>query len=194
MSYLGIVLGSVFAANALLAYGFGIRPLFLREGKKPFVALASLALANLFTVLLLWLLKALVLTPLGLEAFDVPLYLILGVPLLRYLARALEGQGDRALSPFSRLVEETAPSSLVFGIALVASRSGFGLLEGLLAALSAVLGYWAALILLDAIRERLELSDLPASFKGSPALLVSAGLMALAFMGLDAAFVKNLVG
>jgi electron transport complex protein RnfA len=62
----------------------------------------------------------------------------------------------------------------------------------LVASLSATAGYWAAVILLDSIRERLELSNLPAAFRGAPALLVSAGLMAMAFMGVDNALLHNL--
>jgi Na+-translocating ferredoxin:NAD+ oxidoreductase RnfA subunit len=47
-------------------------------------------------------------------------------------------------------------------------------------------------VVLDSIRERLELSNLPKAFHGAPALLVSTGLMAMAFLGLDEVLIRNL--
>lgn len=195
MSWLGIALTSAFASNALLSYGFGTCSQGRRAERSSLVALVALSSANLVASALVWSLRTLVLGPLGLGALEAMLYALVAAPLVKYLARAAAGKEERpGRLRFASLADEAAVSCLVFGIALVSSRSGYGLGEALLATAFSTIGYWAALVLLEAIRERLELSDLPPSFAGPPALLVSAGLMAMAFMGIDAAFVSRLAG
>jgi electron transport complex protein RnfA len=194
MSYLSIILTSVFSANALLVYGLGACPAFRREGKNPFVSIVSLAVVNLFASGLFWVLRVLVLAPLHLEALEAIAFAVIVAPLIKYLARALVASQSPFLSRAGTAIDESALSCLVFGLALLISRRGYSLPEALLASLASAFGYWAAIVLLDAIRERLELSNLPESFRGKPALLLSAGLMAMAFMGLDTVFVKTIAG
>lgn len=194
MSLFGLVLSSVFSANALLVYGLELRPALGMENVGLPLRLLVLGLVELFLSGLVWLLERFVLLPLGLQALEPLLFTAFLAPLIRRLARAAGSGSSAGPGAFSRAIDEAATSSLVYGIALLAARRGFGLLDALIASLASVLGYWAALVLLDAIRERLELSDLPAPFKGVPAILISAGLMAMAFMGIDQALVINLGG
>jgi len=116
------------------------------------------------------------------------------VPLLKALSRSAAGSGAAFPAKAASIADELVISSLVFGVALLASRGGFSLPEALASGASSGLGYWLAWTLLGALRERLELNGLPGGMKGPPALLVSAGLMAMAFMGIDAVLVANLVG
>lgn len=194
MSLPGLVLMSIFGANALLVYGFGLRPALGRDSIGLTVRLLALGTVNLLLSTGIWLLENLALRPLGLSAIEPLLFTAFLAPLVRRLARVTGSGAATRGGAFSRAVDESAMSSLVFGIALLAGRRGFGLLDALVASLSSVLGYWAAIVLLEAIRERLELSDLPAPFRGAPAILISAGLMAMAFSGLDASLALNLGG
>jgi electron transport complex protein RnfA len=194
MSLPGIVFTSVFSANALLVYGFGLRPTLGRDGTPLHVRMLALGLVNLVLSSLVWLLENFLLRGLGLMALEPLLFAAFMAPLVRRLSRVAASGASRGVGAFSRAIDESAMSSLVFGIALLAARRGFGLGDALLASLGSLLGYGAATILLAAIRERLELSDLPAPFRGAPAVLLSAGLMAMAFMGLDAAILLNLGG
>jgi Na+-translocating ferredoxin:NAD+ oxidoreductase subunit A len=148
------------------------------------------ALASAF----LWCVHSLVLAPLGLSSLDILFFILLAVPLLRFIARAASAAGKGLLARAGSRSDDLVVGSLVFGVAFLSSRSGFTLPEALAASGASGLGYWLAEFLLESLRERLELSDLPYPFKGAPAMLVSAGLMAMAFMGIDAAFVKNLAG
>lgn len=197
MSYLGIILTSVFASNALLAYGFGSMPERERKNAASFASALSLACVNVVASSLLWLIHSLVLAPLGLASLDILFFALIAVPLIKFVARVAQ-QGalkqDSLLFQLGERSDDLAVGSLVYGIALLSARSGYTLLEAAVASVAAGLGYWLSLFLLGAVRERLELSDVPAPFRGAPAILLSAGLMALAFMGIDAAFVKNLVG
>lgn len=197
MSYLGIVLTAIFGANALLAYGLGTIPERERKGSVSLASALALAIVNVIASALLWLIRSFALVPLGLAYLDVLFFSLIAVPLIKFLARLVQQGALKPEGLLSRLGERSddlVVGSLVYGIALVSSRSGYGLPEAALASLASGLGYWLSLFLLESVRERLELSDLPAPFQGAPSMLISAGLMSLAFMGIDAAFVKNLVG
>ncbi len=71
----------------------------------------------------------------------------------------------------------------VLGVALLNVREQHSLLESALYGLGAALGFGLVLIALAAARERLAMADIPGSFRGAPIGLITAGLMALAFMG-----------
>jgi electron transport complex protein RnfA len=197
VSYLGIVLTSIFASNALLTYGFGSIPEFERRSSASFASALALACVNIVASALLWLIHSLVLAPLGLASLDILFFALIAVPLIKFIARVAQQGSIKQGSLLFKLGERSddiAVGSLVYGIALLSARSGYSFPEALAASAAAGLGYWLSQFLLEAVRERLELSDLPAPFRGAPAMLLSAGLMALAFMGVDAVLVKNLVG
>lgn len=71
----------------------------------------------------------------------------------------------------------------VLGVALLNSNSAHNLLESALYGLGAALGFTLVLVIFAAMRERLEAADIPAPFKGTPIALITAGILAIAFMG-----------
>jgi len=71
----------------------------------------------------------------------------------------------------------------VLGVALLNLDRRHGMLESLVFGAAAGAGFGVALLAFAALRERLETADVPAAFRGAPLALVTAGLMALAFMG-----------
>jgi electron transport complex protein RnfA len=78
-------------------------------------------------------------------------------------------------------------------VALIATRGGFGPFESLVVGIAAGAGFFIALTLLSAIRERLEVEKVPESLRGLPLHLISAGLLAYAFMAFDRAFLARLL-
>lgn len=192
MSYLAIILASVFSANALLVYGFGICPAFRKGRRGVWAQILALALVNIIASSLFWLLRRFLLVPLGLDSIDVIVYAVVIAPVIKYLARFIASSGNPFLIRVGAAADEAVMSCLVFGVALVVTRSDYGLGEAVLASLASCVGYWVAVIVLDSIRERLELSAVPPAFRGAPGLLVSAGLMAMAFLGIDSALLHNL--
>jgi Na+-translocating ferredoxin:NAD+ oxidoreductase subunit A len=194
MSYIGIIVSSVFASNALLAYGLGSVPGQSREAPGQTASALALALVNLLASALLWALHSLVLFPLRLQNLDMLFFALIALPIIKFLAKAAALSGQGLLAGLGAKANEMAVGSLVFGVALISANSGYSFPEALAASAASGLGYWLATVLLESIRERLELSDLPRPFKGAPAMLISAGLMALALMGVDSAFVKGMSG
>jgi Na+-translocating ferredoxin:NAD+ oxidoreductase subunit A len=194
VSYLGIVATSLFASNALLTYGLGSLPGQKREDSGSLASALALACVNALASVLLWGIHSFILAHLGLASLDTLFFVLLAVPLVKFIARAASSSGKGLLSRVGARSDDLIVGSLVFGVALLSARSGYSLIEALAASAASGLGYWLAEFLLESLRERLDLSDLPYPFKGAPAMLISAGLMALAFMGMDSVFVRNLAG
>ena len=71
----------------------------------------------------------------------------------------------------------------VLGVAIITIQKNFDLLTGVIYAVAAALGFALALVLFAGIRERLEVEDTPEGMRGVPIALITAGLLAMAFMG-----------
>ncbi len=71
----------------------------------------------------------------------------------------------------------------VLGVALLNSNKQLNLLESALSGLGAALGFTLVLIIFAAMRERLDAADIPKPFKGTPIALITAGILAIAFIG-----------
>jgi len=72
---------------------------------------------------------------------------------------------------------------VILGVALLAVKKDFNLVESVVFAISTAIGFGLALILFAGIREQLNMVKLPKSMDGIPAALITAGLLAMAFMG-----------
>ena len=71
----------------------------------------------------------------------------------------------------------------VLGVALKNVQNGYGLVESVVYGVGISIGFFIAIVIMAGIRERIEFNELPKSFKGMPIVLVTAGLMAIAFIG-----------
>ena len=71
----------------------------------------------------------------------------------------------------------------VLGVALTNVQNDYTIIESVVNGVATAFGYTVAIVLLAGIRERIEENDIPYNFQGSPIVLVTAGLMAIAFFG-----------
>jgi electron transport complex protein RnfA len=71
----------------------------------------------------------------------------------------------------------------VLGVAILVIKKDYNLVEGIVYGAATAIGFGLALVILAGIREQLELADVPSGMKGAPIALVTAGILALAFMG-----------
>jgi electron transport complex protein RnfA len=71
----------------------------------------------------------------------------------------------------------------VLGVAILVIKKDYNLAEGIVYGAATAIGFGLALVILAGIREQLELADVPSGMKGAPIALVTAGILALAFMG-----------
>jgi electron transport complex protein RnfA len=146
-----------------------------------------MALATLFVLTLAsglsyaayhWLLE-----PLGLEYLRTLVFILLiaaVVQLTELVVRATSPLLHELLGVFLPLI---TTNCAVLGVALLNLDRRHGFVESLVFGASAAAGFGLALLLFAALRERIESGDVPSVFRGAPIALVTAGLMALAFMG-----------
>jgi electron transport complex protein RnfA len=180
-----LALGASLVNNFVLSNFLGLCP-FVGVSRR-FEAAAGMALATLFVLTLasglsfaLW---QWVLVPLGLEYLRTLGFILLIAGVVQFtelLVRATSPLLHQLLGIFLPLI---TTNCAVLGVALLNVERQHGLLESLVFGASAGAGFGLALLLFTALRERLALAGVPAAFRGTPIALITAGLMALAFMG-----------
>ena len=180
-----LALGASLVNNFVLTQFLGLCP-FVGVSRR-FEAAAGMALATLFVLTLAsgasyaawhWLLE-----PLGLGYLRTLVFILLIAAVVQateMLVRASSPLLHELLGVFLPLI---TTNCAVLGVALLNLERQHGFVESLVYGAAAGAGFGLALLLFAALRERLDTGDVPAAFRGAPIALVTAGLMALAFMG-----------
>jgi len=180
-----IFFGAVFFNNFVLNRFLGICP-FLGVSKRIETSLGmGMAVAFVMTLasIITWVLQGLVLNKLGLEYLQTITFILVIAALVQFVEMFLQKVSPtlhKALGVFLPLI---TTNCAILGIALLNIDFGYNLLQTIVHALGAALGFTLALILLAGIREKLEINDVPDAFAGIPIALISAGILALAFSG-----------
>jgi Na+-translocating ferredoxin:NAD+ oxidoreductase subunit A len=186
MSELGLLLlGGALVNNFVLAKFLGLCP-FVGVSRRLDLAY-GMALATGFVLTLsaatTWMVQHWLLAPLGLDHLRTLTFILVIAAVVQFTESVMRRQAPllyRVLGIFLPLI---TTNCAVLGVALLNVQAAHGLLEAITLGLGAALGFGLVLILFAAMRERLDASDVPAPFRGVPIALVTAGLMALAFMG-----------
>lgn len=190
MSIFGLAFYFTFGGNILVQWGVlpGARAARAGSWAASIAFIVAAALAAVFDGLLF----RYTLTPMGLESLapiTFALFVFGAYAMLRTLFAAL---GKPFLKPFD---EGRFQMTLVLYAAAMTAGQCFSSVWLLLGGgAMAAFGYLAATRFLDAIMERLDLEAVPAPFQGAPIRFISAGLMALAFSGVDASFFARISG
>ena len=194
MEILLIFISAIFVNNVVLSQFLGVCP-FLGVSKKVGTAIgmtAAVTFVMAIATLVTYLLQYHVLVPLHIEFLQtVSFILVIAslVQMVEIIIKKISPSLYQALGIFLPLI---TTNCVVLGVAIqvVSNESDFGagahmlgLGQSLLFAIATAIGYGLALILFAGIREQLELSNVPKAFKGVPIALLTAGIMALAFMG-----------
>ena len=124
-----------------------------------------------------------ILSPLGLDYMKTIVFILVIAALVQivemFLHKCMESLYN-ALGVFLPLI---TTNCAVLGVALTNVQNGYGFVQSVVNGVATAIGYTIAIVLLAGIRERIEGNDIPYSFQGSPIVLVTAGLMAIAFFG-----------
>ena len=185
MTYILIFIGAVFVNNIVLSQFLGICP-FLGVSKKIDTALGmSGAVAFVMTIatIVTFLIQVYVLEPLQigyLQTISFILIIAALVQLVEIILKKISPALYQALGVFLPLI---TTNCAILGVAIMVIQKDFNLLQSVVFAISTALGFGLALILFAGIREQLNLVSLPRGMKGTPAALLVAGLLAMAFMG-----------
>lgn len=185
MDLLIIFISASIVNNFVLSYFLGICP-FIGVSNKTSSAI-SMGMATTFvlvlTAVVCWLLWNLVLVPYKMEFLQIPSFILVIAALVQFVEMFIKKVSQplyRALGIFLPLI---TTNCAILGLALLLTMREYDFLQSLFFGLGAGVGFTLALFIMAGIREELELTDVPKPFRGAPITLITAGLLALAFMG-----------
>jgi electron transport complex protein RnfA len=180
-----LLVGAVFVNNFVLVKFLGLCP-FMGVSRR-LDAANGMALATGFVLTLsaalAWCVHHWLLAPLGLEHLRTLGFILVIAAVVQFTETVMNRQSPRLYRVLGLYLPLITTNCAVLGVALLNVQERRGLLEATLYGFGAALGFGLVLVLFSAMRERLEAGDVPASWRGTPIALVTAGLMSLAFMG-----------
>jgi len=180
-----ILLSAVLVNNYVLTKFLGICP-FLGTSSKVETAV-GMSFAVMFVMTLAstasWLMQQYVLIPLDLLYLQTIFFILIIAALVQLIEMMIHKTSPvlyQALGIFLPLI---TTNCAVLGVAILNVQQDQTFLTSALYGAGAAIGFALVLILFAGIRERIDVSPVPAAFKGSPLALITAGMMSLAFMG-----------
>ena len=189
MSLTGIVsiaLGAILIENFIFSQFLGICP-FMGVSRKMDTAL-GMGIAVIFVMsiasMVCWIVNRLLLVPIGPEYMQTVVYILVIAALVQLVEMFLQKSVPSLYKALGIYLPLITTNCAVLGVALLNTQKGYNFIESLVYGLTGGIGFLIAIVLFASVRERLELTaDYPESFEGFPIALISAGLIALAFMG-----------
>ncbi len=185
MEYLLIFISAIFVNNIILSQFLGICP-FLGVSKKIDTA-AGMGMAVAFVLTLAtvvtWLMQKLVLDPLGLQYLQTLAFILIIATLVQMVEIVLKKVSPPLYQALGIFLPLITTNCAVLGVAILVIQKDFDLLSSIIYAISTALGFALALIVFAAIRGQLALVKVPKGMQGMAIVLVTAGLLSLAFMG-----------
>ena len=182
---LAITLGAILANNFIFSQFLGICP-FLGVSKKVDTAVGMgiavtfvMGLASAIT----WLVNKFVLVYFGLEYMQTVAFILVIAALVQFIEMFLQKSMPSLYTALGVYLPLITTNCAVLGVALLNIQENHNFIESVVYGITGGIGFLLAIVLFASIRERLVFADYPKSFEGFPIALVTAGLMALAFMG-----------
>ena len=181
------VLGSaeIFVNNVVLSQILGICP-FLGVSKKINTALGmsgAVAFVLVLATLVTYLLQYYVLNPLELGYLQTIAFILVIAALVQLVEIILKKVSPALYQALGVFLPLITTNCAVLGVAILVIQKEFNLMMGVWYALSTALGFGLALVIFAGIREQLNLVSVPKGMQGMSIALVTAGLLAMAFMG-----------
>ena len=181
---LGIILSAILSENFILVKFYGICP-FMGVSKKIDTALGmgmavtfvmAIASAACYAVNVL-------LVKLGLDYMQTVAFILVIAAIVQVVEMFLKKSVPALYKALGVYLPLITTNCAVLGVVLLNVQSNYNFIESVVYGITGGLGFLLAIVLFASIRERLVFADYPKAFEGFPIALVTAGLMALAFMG-----------
>ena len=181
---LAISLGAILTNNFIFSQFLGCCP-FLGCSSKIDTA-AGMGLAVTFVMglasAICWLVN-LLLVQLGLQFLQTIAYILVIAALVQFIEMFLKKSIPSLYSALGIYLPLITTNCAVLGVAILMIQKEFNLLQSIVYSVATAIGFALALVLFAGIRERLELEDVPKAVQGVPVALITAGILAMAFMG-----------
>lgn len=180
-----IAIGSALVNNVVLSQFLGICP-FLGVSKKVETA-AGMGAAVIFVITLASFVTSvidkLLLIPLGMTYLQTIVFILVIACLVQFVEMFLKKTMQSLYQALGVYLPLITTNCAVLGVALTNATKGYSILTSTVNGFAVAAGFTISIILLAGIREKLEYNDISPALKGSPIVLVTAGLMAIAFCG-----------
>ena len=185
LTYISIFITAVFVNNIILSQFLGICP-FLGVSKKIDSAVgmgAAVTFVMLLSTIVTYLLQAYLLTPFGLSYMQTIVFILVIAALVQMLEIILKKVSPALYQALGVFLPLITTNCAILGVAILVIHKEYTLVESVVYAVSTAVGFTLSLTLFAGIREQLQLNDTPKAMQGIPIALITAGLLALAFMG-----------
>ncbi len=180
-----IIITTAFVNNVVLSQFLGICS-FLGVSKKIDTSLSMGAAVTVVTALaaaVTRILYDLVLAPFGLDYLKTIVFILVIAGLVQMVEMFLKKTSPAIYQALGIFLPLITTNCAVLGVSLTNIQDELNLVESVTAAIGTGLGYTLAIVLLASLRQRIDESSIPAPFRGAPIVLLTAALMAIAFMG-----------
>lgn len=185
MEYFLIIISAIFVNNILLSQFLGICPFLGVSNNLSTSTGMSGAVCFVITLstVVTWLINEYLLVPFGLVYLQTIAFILVIAALVQMVEIVLKKVSPSLYQALGIYLPLITTNCAVLGVALSVVQKEMGLGQSTVYALATSLGYGLAMILFAGIREHLAHNDVPKSFKGLPIALITAGIMAMAFLG-----------
>lgn len=180
-----IAIGSAFVNNVVLSQFLGICP-FLGVSKKVETAsgmggavIFVITIASFFTSLI----YKFILVPTQFEYLQTIVFILVIAALVQFVEMFLKKAMPSLYKALGVYLPLITTNCAVLGVALTNVQKSYSILEGVVNGFATAVGFTVAIVIMAGIREKTENNDVSPAFRGTPIVLVTAGLMAIAFFG-----------
>ena len=182
---LSITLGAILVNNFIFSQFLGICP-FMGVSKKVDTAL-GMGMAVIFVMGVAsagcWPINKYLLVANGLDFMQTVTYILVIASLVQFVEMFLQKAMPSLYQALGVYLPLITTNCAVLGVVLQNTQNNYSFIESLVYGITGGIGFLIAIVLFASVRERLEFSECPKSFEGFPIALVTAGLIALSFMG-----------
>ena len=180
-----IALGAVLVNNFIVAQFLGICP-FMGVSKKVETA-SGMGMAVIFVMglasAICWPINEFILVRFNLGFMQTVTYILVIASLVQFIEMFLQKAMPTLYTALGIYLPLITTNCAVLGVALLNVQNSYNFIESVVYGITGGIGFLLAIVLFASIREKLVFAEYPKSFDGFPIALVTAGLMALAFMG-----------
>ena len=185
MESLNIFIRSIFIDNMVFAFFFGMCS-YIAVSKSVKTALglgAAVTFVMAISSIVAYLIQYYVLVPLGIQYMQTIVFILVIAALVQMVEIILKKVSPALYQALGIFLPLITTNCAVLGIAILLVQKEYNLGESVVFATATAIGFSLALVLFAGLRERLELEDVPAGMKGMPIALLTASILAMAFMG-----------
>lgn len=186
MKFIIIFIVAVFVNNVVLSQFLGICP-FLGVSKKVSTATgmgAAVTFVLLLATMVTWLVQSYILVPLGLEFLQTIAFILVIATLVQMIEMIIKKISPALYQALGVFLPLITTNCCVLGVAILVIQKEFTYAESLMYAVSIGIGFLLAMVIFAGIREQLaKTGSTPRAMRGTPIALITAGILAMAFMG-----------